>query len=115
MKENTMTKEEYFKLSLSEGYLNVLAWYYEVFSIQLPGSRYKYVQIVDDHFETIDGMPIDGDVSGPLLSPDLVIVLNAGDIANVTETTATTIGKAIVNYTILANSFGTKINYDNGD
>lgn len=121
-----MFKRDYFLLALSQGLHLHKRWILEAFAMTRPNPvnrEYTHgLMVLDDgryamiDKETDDGMQIIEDAmpGEPLFRPLEKIILRAGDMENVTETTVTTYGNALVNQMILVYPFGRKIGFMTG-
>ncbi|QVD49161.1 hypothetical protein LUCX_91 [Xanthomonas phage vB_XciM_LucasX] len=120
-----MFKKDYFLICMgNENYLHK-RWVLEAFSITRPGGEHPYPfglftlpdgryacysKEYDEGFEVIeDAMP-----GEPLFRPLEKLVLNPGQMTNVTERVETTYGNALVNELILNHPFHGKIGFMTG-
>lgn len=120
-----MFKRDYFLRSLANDLHLHKRWVLEAFALFRPGPNHDYGKpliIADDgryaivDKEAEDGLTyiVDAMPGEPLFSPLEKLVLKPGDLPNVTETTITTYGNALVNQLVLVYAFGKKIPYISG-
>lgn len=112
-----MTANEYFLFALKEKLCNNIKWYYRLMTPSMENQDNEYyasssdkifIKINDEMFEITDRKP--GDIIVDFKS---TINLSNNDLPNIEETVETTIGRAIVNYLLIAKPFNNKIKYIN--
>lgn len=110
-----MTALEYFKFALQHKLLHKLRWYAVVFTIYAEENEYlvmkdskMYVKHEGSLLEITDYVP-----NKPLLQHTTKIKLTNEDMPNIEKEVDTTIGRALINYLMLAEPFGGLIPYIN--
>lgn len=111
-----MTKIEYFKYALKEKLLMNIKWYFSVLTIPAENivtndyisyDNGKYYAIIGNELEEIT------DAGETIFLANDKITLTKDDIINIKDKVDTTIGRAIINYTLVAYPFKDKIEYIN--
>lgn len=111
-----MKKSDYFKYAIKNKLLDKLNWFYSVLSLQssdfvenkyIKYENKKYYAMVDGTLVQID------DATDTMFNIKDSIKLTKNDLDNVVKDVDTDIGLAIVNYVLLVNNFGSKIEYIN--
>lgn len=118
-----LSNTEYFKLCLEKGYCKKSNWYFEAMCFKIPGqdSDTEYgITIKDGKYNCKVGEDIViinniNPSERPVLHvKDPIVFENNRYIANLPNALVeTTVGRAMVNYILLANNFGSKIPYIN--
>lgn len=107
---------EYFQYALRHDLLSKLKFFYSTMTIPLQNSndyfkieKDKYFVLMNDVYRELQGKT----TKEPIFTlKDPVLLFNA-DIPNIKDKVETTVGKAIVNYILLAKNFGAKLEYLN--
>jgi len=114
-----MTKEEYFLKILTSDVIYLLKWYYSLFSIPIRDNyendflkleNNKYLVKYNNTWIELTDVKYD---KQPVLKMTDVITLEPNTLTNQNEVVKTTIGIAIVNKLLLADTFNTSILYIN--
>jgi len=112
-----MKKQEYLKYAIKKKLLDKLNWYYSVLTLQsgdfvenefIKYENKKYHAMVEGSYVIID------DATTQLFDIKDKVVLTKSDLPNIKKSVVTDIGLVIVNYILLSNNFGSKIEYING-
>lgn len=112
-----MTVEEYFKEALSKEYLDDILWYFSTMTIIKEENNFlkvvdgKYVVKLGEVEEVITNKT---PAEGPLISYTHKLKIDNTWLPNVSEPIETTMGRVIVNYTLLVSNFKDKIPFING-
>ncbi len=116
-----MLKEDYFKLGLKTRAYHHKDWIMNVFSLTRGGEQNYPLTVVrtdktvgfkqGDAIEPLEGVKVDE----PIFSFKDKLVLEPGDLENLTERVETTYGIALVNAIVLVYPFGDKIPFINGE
>ena len=107
---------EYFQYALRHDLLSKLKFFYATMTIPLQDSndyfkieKDRYFVLMNDEYQEVQGRTTKEPL---LLLKDEVLLFNA-DIVNIKDKIDTTVGRAIVNYILLARNFNDKIEYVN--
>lgn len=110
-----MTRVKYFKIALKEKLIHKLKWFVAVLNIYVKENEYcverdgvMYVKLNGSEY------PLDDYVKNePILDHTASVTLSREEISNIEGTVDTTVGKAIINYLLIANPIGGAIPYLN--
>jgi len=111
-----MKKIDYFKYAIKNKLLDKLNWFYSTLSLQssdfveneyIKYEGKKYYAIIDGEYVHIE------DATKTIFNIKDPIKLTKNDLGNIVKDVNTDIGLAIVNYILLVNNFGSKIEYIN--
>ena len=107
---------EYFHYALRHDLLSKLKFFYATMTIPLQNSndyfkieKDKYFVLMNDEYQEVQGRT----TKEPLLLLKNQVLLFNADIVNIKDKIDTTVGRAIVNYILLARNFNDKIEYVN--
>lgn len=110
-----MTKEEYFKLALKEKLIHKLKWHVAMLNTYVKENEYcvlrentLYVKVNNTEYELEDYV-----LNEPAISHTMPITLSRDDISNIEGTIETTVGRALINYLLVAEPLGPVIPYNN--
>lgn len=123
-----MKKQEFYLKALAADTYLITAWNIACYGIVAEGADewkkkpypYRLVQMPNGHYyvnpeNTTELLKIEDSVPGkPLFVRNELIVLNPGDLLNVSETVETTYGNTFVNQLLLVRPFGKKIPFMKG-
>jgi len=109
-------KSDYIRFAIKNDFPSDFEWISNMFTILADDIENDYVIKQDKNvWVKMDDKKIlvTDDYKESILSPKDKVQLNKGDLANLEEDIETTVGRAIMNYLLLANIFGNKIPYMN--
>ena len=107
---------DYLLFSFSKDYPNNFDWITNMFGILAEDVDNDYVIKKDKSvWVKMDDKKIlvTDEYNSPILNPKMKVNLKAGDLVNLKEDIETTVGRALMNYILLASIFGDKIPYMN--
>lgn len=112
-----MDSVQYFKHALKNKLCDNIRWYFITMTQIQPNTENEYVSSdANSVYVKINGENIlveDKKVGDILVDYRTTLELSSDDLVNIDGTISTTIGRAVVNYLLLANPFGDKIKYIN--